>query len=573
MTLTDTQLAAALEALAGELDRARFALAGARRDELLALRARVRDDLCNHAARARDIDAPLLAVLGGVTGAGKSTVANTLAGRPVVETGVIRPTTTQPTVLCHPADTAWFTGPRVLTAVSRQVVRPDEVAAAPSAPGALRVVPLEGLRAGLAYLDSPDIDSVSTANRDLADLLLDAADLWLWFTTVGKYADEESMRYLRRAQRRGTALVVVLTQVREVDRAAVTADFGRKLAGAGVEPAALLVIPWVEVDDPTSGWALPDGAVVDLRQWLDRLADPEARRLQRRQTLDGAVAAVHDELAPLTRGIRDELDSAKQLLGVVSRVYDRSIDTFAETIDDGLPLRGEILGRWTDYVGSSRMLELTGRLTTQARRWVTDLMRGGATAQERRLEREVRVEVADTLTGTTVRLADLASTDVVDAWEQIPGGRQLGGEHALRGHSPELPGRAADAVAAWQSAVVDLVAERGVQRRSRARWMSTAINAVATGAIVVALGSTGGLTGAEAGIATAAGATNQALLVTVLGERNVRWLISEARKDLVRRFTEVLEPERRRLAGAVAAAAPDPGLADDIEAAVARVRS
>lgn len=569
MTLTDTQLAAALEAVAGELARARFALAGARRDELLALRDRVRDDLCNHAARARDIDAPLLAVLGGVTGAGKSTVANTLAGRAVVETGVIRPTTTQPTVLCHPVDTAWFTGPRVLTAISRQVVRPEEVAEAPSAPGALRVVPLDELHAGLAFLDAPDIDSVSTANRDLADLLLDAADLWLWFTTVGKYADEESMRYLRRAQRRGTALVVVLTQVRDADRSVVTGDFMRKLAGAGVEAAELVVVPWV---DGLGAGRLPDAAIGDLWRWLERLADPDARRLQRRQTLDGAVAALHDEMAPLTRGVRDELDSAQRLLAVVTRVYDRSVEAFAQTIDDGLPLRGEILGRWTDYVGSSRMLELTGRLTTQARRWVEDLLRGGANAQERRLEREVRVEVAATLTETTVRLADLASTDIVDAWEEIPGGRQFG-DNGLRGHSPDLPERAADAVAAWQSAVVDLVVERGVQRRSRARWMSTAINAVATGAIVVALGSTGGLTGAEAGIATAAGAANQALLVTVLGERNVRWLISEARKDLVRRFSEVLEPERRRMAGAVAEAAPDPDLADDIEAAVAGVRS
>ena len=88
---------------------------------------------------------------------------------------------------------------------------------------------------------------------------------------------------------------------------------------------------------------------------------------------------------------------------------------------------------------------------------------------------------------------------------------------------------------------------------------------------MVALASTGGLTGAEAGIATAAGAANQALLVTVLGERTVRWLVSESRKDLVRRFEALLVPERRRLSAAVAAASPDPDLPGELRAALARV--
>lgn len=611
-------LADALRDLAEVIADADFALAGDRRESLLALRDRLIDDVRNHATRARDVDAPLLVVLGGVTGAGKSTVTNTIAGRPLVATGVIRPTTMQPTLLCHPADLAWFTGPRMLASLSRQVVTPEEMSAAPTATGSLRVVPLDDLEPGLALLDAPDIDSVSTANRDLADLLLDAADVWLWFTTVGKYADIESMRYLARAERRGTALVVVLTQVRDSDRDAVIDDFALKLAGIEVQPAALVVIPrvdeeWLRRDDgavpestppqrrsfwrrrepaaepgqaardgaetvvaeaaqpvtPQSDSMLPQTAMTELQDWLDRLADPGERQLRRSQTLRGAVSALSGEVMPIIDGTASELDTAKEMLSTIDRTYDEAVDSFARSIDDGLPLRGEILGRWTDYVGSSRMLELTGRATSQAKRWITDLLQGSGSAGERRLEREVRVEVADTVTDTMIRLADLAATDTLDEWGLLGGGRALA-EGDLRGHEVDLPARCLDAVRAWQDTVVDLVADKGVERKTKARWMSTAINALATGAIVVALASTGGLTGAEAGIATAAGAANQALLVTVLGERTVRWLVSESRKDLVRRFSELLIPERRRLAGAVAAASPDPELPSRMQAALDR---
>jgi hypothetical protein len=54
--------------------------------------------------RLREIDAPLLVVVGGSTGAGKSTLVNAIVGRPVSETGVLRPTTRAPVLAHHPED-------------------------------------------------------------------------------------------------------------------------------------------------------------------------------------------------------------------------------------------------------------------------------------------------------------------------------------------------------------------------------------------------------------------------------------------------------------------------------------
>ncbi|MGO4434694.1 ABC transporter, partial [Paenarthrobacter sp. RAF9] len=69
--------------------------------------------------RYRSLDAPLLAVVGGSTGAGKSTLVNGLVGHPVTRAGAIRPTTRQPILLHHPGDAEWFDDQRVLPSLSR----------------------------------------------------------------------------------------------------------------------------------------------------------------------------------------------------------------------------------------------------------------------------------------------------------------------------------------------------------------------------------------------------------------------------------------------------------------------
>src|ERR687897_2644580 len=126
----------------------------------------VRDDLVAQVddyllPRLRQIDAPALIVVGGSTGAGKSTLVNSLVGSVVSPAGVLRPTTRAPVLAFHPDDLEWFEGARVLPDLPR--VSGGEVQ-----PGTLQLAPTGSLPQGLALLDSPDIDSVLAENRALA---------------------------------------------------------------------------------------------------------------------------------------------------------------------------------------------------------------------------------------------------------------------------------------------------------------------------------------------------------------------------------------------------------------------
>ncbi len=250
------QLLDALSALRDRVAAARFPLplagaprARANRDELL---AQLDDYLV---PRLKDPEAPLLAVVGGSTGAGKSTLVNSLVGRRVSEAGVLRPTTRTPVLVCHPEDHHWFSGMRVLPDLTRVWVPQREQGDELLLPGedptrVLRIETADTMPPGLALLDAPDVDSLVADNRVLASELICAADIWVMVTTAARYADAVPWHLLRTAKEYNATLVTVLDRVPHQVVSEVSRQYGALLTKAGLGDVPRFTVPEL----PESAW-------------------------------------------------------------------------------------------------------------------------------------------------------------------------------------------------------------------------------------------------------------------------------------------------------------------------------
>lgn len=555
----------ALTGVAAGLEGLRFGLLpAAERQAALRERDRIGRDITGLAARMTTPDAPLLVVIGGVTGGGKSTLVNTLVGRVVATTGVRRPTTSQPTLACHSDSRGWFEGERILPSLERRQGHTPSGDGGPS--DVLWLVSEDRLPVGVAVLDAPDSDSVSRDNRELARMLLDAADVWVWVTTQGKYADEASMELLRRARDRGAAAVTVLNHLDPDTMTRVADDFANRLATEGLQDVRTFTIPRAEVVDQR----LPEFAVFDLRAWLWSLAEPGRRDALRGQTISGAVAALPAAISDLLEKVAEERRTAQALINAATMAFDQAADRFSDMLDDGkISLRDQVLSSWVSFLGTGWFQRLVQETPGHVKGAVKKALRPLGRTREERLEQELKVEATDAVGDAVGRLVDVAAGNVARAWLADPVGRDLlADDDTLHGAGPDLAPGITAAIAAWERDLRGLLEEVGAGRRRRAQWASGLGNAVVLSLMVATFASTGGLTGAEVAIAGAGAPVVQLLLEKVLGDQNVRWLVARAKASLLEHVREVLAAERRRYVRAVADRAPEEDDVDQVQQAV-----
>ncbi|MEV4370811.1 GTPase domain-containing protein [Nonomuraea sp. NPDC049637] len=558
-------LLGALESLRRPLDRELFPLAiGEAAADRRALRERAGqlDDYL--LPRLRAIDAPLLAVVGGSTGAGKSTLVNSLVGADVAEPGVLRPTTLVPTLVVNPADHDWFTGQNVLPGLSRATG--DSGGGA----GALRVVASDALGAGLALLDAPDIDSVVTSNRELAAQLLAAADLWLFVTTAARYADEVPWSFLRSARERSTALAVVLDRIAPEAVEPVSRDLDRLLVENGLPGTRLFTVPEAALPDEKA--RLPEESVRPIVSWLTGLAADAAERSRVvRQTLSGALDSLDTRVPALATAVERQQAAFDGLRTIVTGAYAGGMADFDEGMRDGSLLRGEVLARWQDFIGTGDLMRsLESRVG-----WLRDRIVGFFTG------RAPAVELKDALESGVESLirgaADGAAERALEGWSAAPGGGglldRLGAMEAARlgRASPDLAGRAEAAVRGWQEFVLDLVREEGAEKRTTARLASFGVNGAGLLLMLAVFASTGGLTGIEVGIAGGTSVLSQKLLEAVFGDQAVRSLTTRAREDLRERVRVLLAEEAARFTDRLETVEPPRGTAEALRAAARAV--
>ena len=559
---------------------------------LLAAMARQLDDYI--LPRSASVDNPLTIVVGGSTGAGKSTIVNTLLGEPLTQSGAIRPTTRHPVLLHRAEDEAALSPERFLPTLPR--TRTSGMNAGSQAlPGldpkiarALIPITTSALPQGIALIDAPDIDSVSEENRTLAKELLSAADLWLFVTTANRYADAVPWELLHGAAARSIAIAVVLNRVPEGDEEAIENDLRRMLDEAGIH--AVLIHTVTEQPRDESGMLAPV-SLAPLTLWIRELgADAPARAAIARQTLAGAVDTLAGNLQVLAAEQARQQAAHQSLATIAAEEYEDALTTIDGALSDGSLLRGEVLSRWHDFVGTGDFFRSLDNTIGRLRDRVGSALRGQPAAAQKvedALESGIHAVVLDA--------AARASENTRTRWRASRAGRSLLArldapqtasalpESAAPEQNAEAKGEVqsaedifsaavAEQIRLWQGSVLEMIREEGADKRKRARFLSLGVNATAVMLMVAAFSLTGGITGIEAGIAGGSGVVGTKLLESIFGEDAVRRMATRARTDLLERMSDLLTEHAQPFTAVLEEADPQAD-AEDIHRAAEQVQA
>lgn len=240
--------------------------------------------------RTTNPDAPLMVVFAGPTGAGKSTLVNSVSGLHLTVAGAVRPTTSLPLVLAGSSEDAT----RVAAGSGAQAV----VGAAP-------------ILEHMTFVDTPDIDSTSTGHRVIAESFIDRADIVVFVVSASRYADGVPWEVLRRAMSRGAAVVPVVNRLGPGGSGVMT-DYGNRLKEAGLDQAPVRV---PEHHLEPGAQKVPALAVRELQRRLFKVA--KAQRAYQAavlaRVLNGTTLQAA-ELADRVDGLRSNLDDVARAI-------------------------------------------------------------------------------------------------------------------------------------------------------------------------------------------------------------------------------------------------------------------
>ena len=542
--------------------------------------------------RVRQSAAPILVALVGSTGAGKSTLVNSIVGAHVSTTGVRRPTTNSPVLACHPDDIDWFAENNFLPTLPR--VR-QEGLARPGRDGLLVLAASEGMPRGIALLDTPDIDSVVKAHHEFAYQFLDASDLWLFMTSASRYADGPVWEILQHARDRKASLGVVLSRIPQTYRTELVDHFTAMLNANGIAAENRFVI----LETPLVDGMLPTDAYQPVRDWL---ADTAARTDRRVAVLSQTMSGVLDTFKSRVPAMAAHVEAQVVLRAELRRTAETSYElAFAEAdvgLKNGTLLTGEVLARWQDCV-------VGGDLRPR---------RGGKPAKPAKGRRARRgpsrnaalnAALREAIKSFIVSIADRAAEHVDGSWRANPAGSVLledaaadraRGEYAKQifesafgtgagagagtaagagtgadpsetsqatafsRSSPDLPLRAARAIGAWQEHLARFV--EAEDQKPGARRVFFDGESLGLVVLVAMLGEdTPGAASITGLPATEDEGTNihtepRRLLASVYGAGMVAGILARARADLIHRVRLLLDEELLRFVEVIDSAGP-----------------
>jgi len=504
--------------------------------------------------RLMSLDAPLLTVVGGSTGAGKSTLVNTLVGHRVTAPGVLRPTTRSPVLAHHPDDGKWFGQDRLLPDLKR-VDHPT------NDHDCIQLVATTSVPKGIAILDAPDVDSVEERNRILAAQLLSAADLWLFVTSAARYSDQVPWEYLKQAADRSTSVALVLDRTPPDAVETVAGHLARMMASRGLKDSPLFGV----AEGPVSeDGLLPAGHVAEIRSWLEALAaDAVARGAIVHQTVGGSIRILTRRVYPVADAADEQLIAIGDLTTLIERqnqIVSRHLLTSAT---DGTLLRGDLLTRWQEFVGSGELIRSLEAKVGFVRERLVNAIKGKPQQAER-----VALAIETGLETLIVEHGEQAAARSAAAWRATPYGAQLvdAATDDLSRASRDLRRRAVAEIQAWQTELQELVRSESGDVRASARFLAVGVRGLAVTLAVVVLGG-------EQPPATASESLRLGvrLLETVVGPGTAGTLRQQARVSLEERIGALLAGERTRYVAPADQWMPTQDAGEQLRAAARRI--
>ncbi|MEX2624663.1 MAG: GTPase domain-containing protein [Acidimicrobiia bacterium] len=522
------------------------------------LRRHVADYL---APRAANLAAPLVVVLLGSTGTGKSSLFNAIAGKQLSESGLLRPTTRRPVALVHPADEpAIHAGDLLAGLVSRDNLdlRSDSAAIAP----------------GVVVVDAPDFDSVEIANRELAMELLEAADLVVFVTTVTRYADQIPWTVLARVRQRGVPLLAVLNRMPpdSPEATAVIADFRALLDRAELDRLGafgrleIITVPEGAID--ASNDSLDQRAVRPILDGIESLrADQKERRRVVRRSLDNALRGLPGAVEEVAAEVDEEEAAVARLLRALDTRFQQARKALTREIESGTFLRTEVLRMWLEFVNAGPVTRYLSQGVGRVAASIRGLFRPASPAPSAEI---TEAAFADLVASTVHHVDTAAHQSSVDWSADHFGAYALAADPGLWGASEMAAPQLDRHLDSWIEKIGEEIRVIGAKRKGRAQAASISLNVLGTSAMLAVFLHTGGLTGAELGIGAATAVINQKLLEAVFGEANVSIFVNEASARLAAILDETFASERQRFVTALGPLAEPTDLASTLRSAAHR---